>query len=362
MTQQVYIDNCSIERLTDILIELSAKRVFLVRGGLSYETSGAESVITDIMLNLGCCVVEFSDFKENPKYEDMSKGIELLKTADADVILAVGGGSVMDMAKLIRFFYSYDGDVTGKEFSFNSKSLLPLIVVPTTAGTGAEATHFSVLYKDNTKYSVAHEDILPNYVIIYPIFTYNNSRYLSACTGFDALAQAIEAYWNLNATAESDIYAEKAIKMLWDNLPKVVNKPADRVRDTVSEGSYWAGRAINITKTTAPHAFSYPFTTYYNYPHGHAVALTFPYFMHLNCVCNRDRERVDRLLKIIGLSITDDLQKIFQEYLSNIGLKIREAETIDWDDVIDKVNLERLKNNPVKVDKKELKTYLSDLK
>ncbi len=349
MVQQVYFGKESIKEIVPLLKRHNAKHVFLVRGKGSYAACGAEVIIQNALTKANCELTEYSDFSENPKCEDMELGIELLKSSKADFIIAVGGGSVMDMAKLIRFFSSYKGDITGK--FFEKKDLLfPLIAMPTTAGTGAEATHFAVIYKDKVKYSAEHDDILPDYAIIYPPFTYGNPKYLTACTGFDALAQAIEAFWNLNANEESDVYAEKAIKLLWPNLLDVVNNPTDALRDKVSEGAYWAGCAINITKTTAPHAFSYPFTTYYGYPHGHAVALSFPYFMKLNCSeKNKDRNRVNKLLDMLCFDRDVNLMTQMMEYIHSIGLQERQDALIDKEFILNQVNLERLKNNPVKI-------------
>ena len=240
--------------------------------------------------------------------------------------------------------------------------MLPLIVLPTTAGTGAETTRFSVLYKNEVKYSVEHDAVLPDYAIVYPPFTYNNNRYLTACTGFDALSQAIEAFWNINATEESETYAEKAIRLLWPNLHQLVNNPTDySLRDKVSEGSYWAGRAINITKTTAPHAFSYPFTSFYGYPHGHAVALTFPYFMELNCSeRNPDRERVMRLLKILDIQPTSNVFDKLQSYVSAIGLEENKEIKIDRQVIMSHVGIERMKNNPVHVDEEIMQNLMCE--
>ena len=351
MEQQVYLGQESIKEIVPLLKRHNTKHVFLVRGKGSFATCGAERIVNNALSELDCTFTEFYDFSENPKCEDMDRGIALLKNSGADAIIAIGGGSVLDMAKLIRFFNSYKGEVTEKSFE-KFCDLLPLIAMPTTAGTGAEATHFAVVYKDKVKYSAEHDDMLPNYAIIYPPFTYGNPKYLTACTGFDALAQAIEAFWNLNATEESDIYAEKAIKLLWHNLPDVVNRPTEELRDKVSEGSYWAGRAINITKTTAPHAFSYPFTTYYGYPHGYAVALTFPFFMGLNCSeDNQDRCRVSRLLKLINFDNKLDIMEQMEAYVDSIQLRMREHILIDKDFILSQVNLERLKNNPVQLRK-----------
>ena len=302
---------------------------------------------------LRCSVTEFYDFEENPKIEDVRKGLSLLVSSNSSLIVGIGGGSVLDMSKLLRFFYSYSGEATGCKF-LKEKELLPLIALPTTAGTGSEATHFSVLYKDKIKYSVEHTDILPDVAIVYPPFTYNNPKYLTACTGFDALAQGIESYWNVNATEESDEYAKRAIQLLWPNLPVAVNAPTKQARDKVSEGSYWAGRAINITKTTAPHAFSYPFTTYYGYPHGHAVALTFPFFFKLNTFCENLKVEINRVgyaNKVDFLqSLLRDDHLSMHEYLQNIMLT--NPISFRKDDILHIfkcVNENRLANNPIYV-------------
>lgn len=358
MEQRFFLGESSIKELIPILQEYTPDHIFLVRGKNSYEKCGAQAVLESVFVKLACGVTEFLDFEANPKIEDMEKGLSLLKEYPTNMIIAIGGGSVLDMAKLLRFFYSYSGNPTGGEFE-KKRQLIPLITLPTTAGTGSEATHFSVLYKDKVKYSVEHDAILPDVAIVYPKFTYGNSKYLTSCTGFDALAQAIEAYWNVNATEESDKYAAKAIKLLWPNLPLVVNSPTAEARNKVSEGSYWAGRAINITKTTAPHAFSYSFTTDYGYPHGHAVALTFPFFMRYN-IGNSDillnpninpylyKIKMQKMLQWLNMECVD-VAIAMKEYIRNLGLDI-DISQIDISKIVSSVNIQRLINNPYKVE------------
>lgn len=349
--QQVYLGSSSIKKLLPILQEYAPCHIFLVRGKNSYEVCGAKAIIYETLKKIHCRVTEFYNFDENPKFEDLQRGLELLRYSHASIIVAVGGGSVLDMSKLLRFFNSYSGEVTGNKF-VKLYGLLPLIALPTTAGTGSEATHFAVLYKDKVKYSVEHNDILPDIAIVYPYFTYNNPKYLTACTGFDALAQGIEAYWNVNATKESDDYAEKAIRLLWPNLPLAVNSPTEEIRDQVSEGSYWAGRAINVTKTTAPHAFSYPFTTYYGYPHGHAVALTFPFFFKINTEFHglkKDLNIESYRIKIEKLHSMCNLR--MEDYIEDfLLLPLKEIVDFDFQLIMDSVNIERLNNNPVVLD------------
>lgn len=351
MNQQSFVGISSIEKFFFLLREYNPHHIFLVRGKKSYDICGAKNIINRLLAILHCDITEFYDFEENPKIEDLEKGLSLLRQNPSSIIIGIGGGSVLDMSKLLRFFYSYSGDMTGQEFK-KECNLLPLIVLPTTAGTGSEATHFSVLYKDNVKYSIEHEDILPDVAIVYPPFTYNNPQYLTACTGFDALAQGIEAYWNVNATEESDKYAKRAIELLWSNLPIAVNSPTNEVRNKISEGSYWAGCAINVTKTTAPHAFSYPLTTNYGYPHGHAVALTFPFFFNLNLNLNRLKSGIDIELYKSKIEYLRGICTIpIKDYINHLlFLSPREADYLDIQLIVRSVNIQRLNNNPVNID------------
>ena len=356
MCQIVCLNNDPFEYLLSELCRYSSRKLFLVRGKKSYELCGAKRVVEDVISDLKCNVVEYFDFSKNPKYEDLERGLKLLELSGADVIIAIGGGSVLDMAKLIRFFHSYSGNILNEKFIKN-RDLLPLFAIPTTAGTGSEVTHFAVLYKDNLKYSVSHKDMLPDRAIICPQFTYENTKYLTACTGFDALSQAIEAYWNVYSIEESDNYSIKAIKLIWDNLPLVIDSSTNELRDKIAEGAYWAGKAINITKTTAPHAFSYPFTINYDYPHGHAVALTFPFFMRYNYAelenklhpllnSKKHQKKMEQLYNMLG-STFDMIYDDMYNYLERIGLVINiERRKFDKDLILRGINASRLSNNP----------------
>jgi alcohol dehydrogenase class IV len=326
--------------------------VFLVRGKHSYEACGAQSHFEGIFAAEQIGVTEFYDFDTNPKMEDVEKGLSQLSATEAAAILAVGGGSVLDMAKLIRYKYT--------------SQRLPLIAVPTTAGTGAEATPFAVCYVNGVKTSVDNPDILPDIAVLFPEFTYANSPYLTACTGFDALAQAIEAYWNVNATSVSDRYAEEAISLIWDTLPACVNHPLPELRNKMLKGAYWAGKAIAITRTTAPHAFSYAFTSKCGYPHGHAVSLTFPFFFELNVNGWKSgntlqsqvdkslyQEKMNRLIDTLQLDIYR-LKEEFLIYIQSLRLELKVKQN-NIKQLLDCVNLERLKNNPSVVGAEEIK-------
>lgn len=329
-----YKTTSDIERtLRDDLQKNHFKHVFVVRGKNSYIFCGAADAMKHVSDAMELCVTEFCEFSVNPKEEEAQLGLQILLRAQPDVIIAIGGGSVMDMAKLIR------------HCAAEQNYFVPLWAIPTTAGTGAEATHFAVVYRDGVKYSADFPDILPDVAILYSPFTYGNNAYLTACTGFDALAQAIEAFWNPNATLESDTFARNAIIRIHQNLPLCIENPFENFRrDDLLLGAYFAGRAINTTKTTAPHAFSYAFTTHCGYPHGHAVAITFPFFAELNMQDNPKREELCRML---GLDKDANLQQYFLDYINRIDLQYRGICGKNLHDLLSQVNEERLQNNPV---------------
>ncbi len=317
----------------------NASRLLLLHGHRSYQSCGAKYLVnefTDVIET-----VEFEDFTENPKKEDVDRGVALCGRFKPDMFVAVGGGSVMDMAKLVRYYSSIEA---------------PLLAIPTTAGTGAESTQFAVCYIDGVKHSISAPSMLPELVILYPPFTYNNSRYLTSCTGFDALAQAIEAFWNINATAESDEFAVSAIKTIYPLLGKEDLLPEERAMMLAAANE--AGKAINITRTTVPHALSYTLTSKYGYPHGHAVALTFPFFLKyylegsIELFRGRDFdqyvEKMYMLRQLLNIGTNPFLA--MKSYINTIGLGFDDDRDFDDIVVINGINLERAKNSPMVID------------
>ena len=361
MIENIYIGKDSISNLSEILKLHSGKKVFLVTGKSSYEKSGAQKIMESVLK--GTPYFRFSDFEENPKLEDVEKGIELFKRENCELTIAIGGGSAIDIAKLINSLSKVEENLieTIKANRLDQKPY-PFVAIPTTAGTGSEATHFAVMYINGEKYSFAHKDILPEYVIVDSQFTYSTPAYLTACTGADALCQAIESMWATGGNAESKEYAEKAIQLVWKNLKRAVVDNDKDAKDKVSEGAYWAGKAINISKTTGPHAFSYIFTSKFGLPHGHAVALTIVEFFRFNffvtdndCADPRGYEYVNtclqNLIKILEASDIEEAASKLQSFFKEIGIELDFFSLgIDirnnYSEILESVNVERLKNNP----------------
>ncbi len=370
MNQKLY-KHIQKDDLKDLVHKLSPKNIFLVTGKGSFFKSGANSFI-EPALN-GFNYIHYYDFEENPKYEDVVLGISLFIKHNCDLVIAIGGGSVLDMAKLINIFSANPQ----KEYLniINDNTLIvnkgkTLIAIPTTAGTGCEATHFAVVYHHKVKYSVSHKFILPEVVGLNYNLTITQPKYLSACAGLDALSQAIESFWSNNSTTESKKYATEAILLLIQSLENRVLEPTEENIKAVSLGAYLAGKAINISKTTAPHAISYAFTSYFSIPHGHAVFLTLPKFIEYNFhVTNIDiadsrgenyvRNNIGILCNILGVNSPKEAENLLRELVQKIGIElslskigINNKEDIKL--ILENINMERLKNNPRKIKTKHL--------
>jgi len=377
--QEEYIGKLSLRNLKQIIEKINAKKILLLTGKKSYSTSAAKTKLEPFLRSLK--VDRFSDFEINPKIEDVYAGVSLALKKNPDLIIAIGGGTVIDMAKLINILSSQ------KEHSFiniiknssliNNKGLSPLVAIPTTSGTGSEATHFAVVYVEKSKYSLAHKFMLPDYVIVDSSLANKMPKNIAASTAIDALSQAIESYWSVGSTTESQQYAWQSIEIILASIEKaVIEKDADS-KDSMSLAANLSGKAINISKTTAAHAISYPISTYFNVPHGHAVGLLLGCFFEINSDfelhgINDYRgssyltNTMLQLLKLFGASDPLDCKSLWYKMMNDIGLetnmsKLGICSSDDIDLILDNVNLERLNNNPVVVNEETLKNILKSL-
>jgi alcohol dehydrogenase class IV len=358
----VFLGSNALDSLHDLIESNGFKKVFLVTNRNSFISFGLDKLIYQQLI--GCQYVRFYEFEVNPKVEDVIKGIDYFLKEDPDFVIAVGGGSAMDMAKLINAFapetYRNPKDIQ-KHIDENKpiKKYAPLMAIPTTSGSGSEATKFAVMYIDGKKYSLDDQKIEPDFVLIDPVITKDLPKNITAYTGMDALAQAIESYWAKAATRESQEYAIKAIELIYPNLLKAVRQPDLDAREHMALGSYYAGKAINITRTTAPHALSYAITTEYGIPHGHAVALTLPHVLVENAAhCD-----LHLVYQAIGATDADDAKKKLLELMQAIGLEtsFEKLGVTDVTMLAKAVNPERLKNNPKEFTTDELLLMLKQI-
>ncbi len=261
------------------------------------------------------------------------------------VILAIGGGSVIDLAKALI--------VKNEE---DKKPIPFFVAAPTTAGSGTEATHFAVVYKNKKKISLIDPVLLPQLVILDPELTYTLTPYQTAVSGMDVLAQAVESYWNKNATGESKMHAIQAILTWKEFFSKAVKLPDEKSREKMQYAAHLAGKAINITRTTGPHALSYFLTANHGIPHGHAVALFLPIFF----LFNKNQEELYHLLEV-----ENEMEAAYYvlHSMKDAGLATKLSElNIDKEDIIEsllvEVNEERFANNPMPFDRVQLKQLI----
>ena len=310
----------------------------------------------------------FSDFTPNPLYEQVSNGIELLKSSNCDTILAVGGGSAIDVAKCIKLaVLAKEGNaaiipplVSTRVVCDGAK--LPFIAIPTTAGTGSESTHNAVMYYEGAKQTVTNDGVLPDYAVLEPTVLKTLPLYQKKCTMMDALCQGIESWWSVNSTEESYEYSRKTIELIMANWRKYIFENDDEAAKQIMLAANYGGRAINITQTTAAHAFSYKITSLYKLPHGHAVAVCLPeiweYMIgHMDkCIDGRGQEYLTgifaKISKTMGCENPKQAIVEFRQMMQEMDLKnpatVNRKEELKLLSI--SVNPVRLKNNPIKLD------------
>ncbi len=330
----------------DALIEqLQGKTVLLVCGR-SFDRQEIANEIN--RLN----VVRFSDFAPNPLYEDVCKGLELFRSSGCDAILAVGGGSAIDVAKCIKLFSNMNPAVNYLKQEYADTGI-PLAAIPTTAGTGSESTRHAVIYFEGEKQSISHPSIVPDYACLIPSVLTNLPDYQKKCTMLDALCQAIESWWSVSSTEESIGYSRMAIEAILKYWPAYINENSPEAAKEILLAANYAGRAINITATTAAHAMSYKLTSLYGIPHGHAVAVCLPEvwasMLTADAVCtdSRGMEHLQQVLSDLPLNLDQ-----FRDLLRALDLEypVFRDRASELDILAGSVNPIRLKNNPVLLD------------
>ena len=310
----------------------------------------------------------FCDFSPNPTYEDAARALAAFRLAGCDSLLSIGGGSAIDVAKCVKQLLAMPKEADGE--SLKSKDLpysgVPHVAVPTTAGTGSESTHFAVCYVDGAKASVANDCLLPDAVLLDASNLAGLPDYQKKCTMLDALCQAIESYWSARSSEESRAYSATAIPAIIANADAYLAGDADAAR-SVMQAANRAGKAINLTTTTAPHAMSYKLTSLYGVPHGHAVAMCMPHCWRI--LLERGDSAVQaRLVEVASLMKGDSCTKpeaglvAFEEFFDGLGLDATVSGTMgDVDVLVSSVNLQRLSNFPIDLSREEIEMVYKQL-
>ena len=356
-----------IDKLSGILQEVGCRKLFLVIDS-SYPFLNIKDAIEALPVEEK---VKFSDFTPNPLYEQVCNGIELLKQSQCDTILAVGGGSAIDVAKCIKLaVLAKEGNdaiippLVSQRLPIDGAKI-PFIAIPTTAGTGSESTHNAVMYYEGAKQTVTNDGVLPDYAVLEPSVLKTLLLYQKKCTMMDALCQGIESWWSVNSTEESYEYSRKTVELIMANWRKYIFENDDEAAAQIMLAANYGGRAINITQTTAAHAFSYKITSLYKLPHGHAVAVGLPVIWEYmlgnmdKCIDIRGQEYLANIFIEIAHTMGCDSPQqaigVFREMMKEMGLSNPEAKNKSEEIEIlsNSVNPVRLKNNPIGIDNKQ---------
>lgn len=368
----------SLSELTSFLDAGRHQSVLLVTGRSSYRVCGVAEMLAPVLD--GREVRHVDDFETNPKKEDILRILEKKGDFDFSAIIAVGGGSVMDVAKLIKCFKDEPDQMRRVMLGADvaNPAEVNLFAIPTTAGSGAEATHFAVVYDQGVKYSVAHVDLLPDAAWILPSVLATVPQNIAASAAMDAFSQGVESYWCIHSTPQSKEIAKRAIKLAWKHmLPAVLEQDAQSL-EAMGQAAHLAGQAINITKTTAPHAISYALTTHFGIMHGHAVALTLPALFRFNDGVTSsdllDARGVDYVRGVMGalceMLACDDVREVsvmigrrvedlgLSMNLHDLGVKSEEdRERI----IANGFNPQRVNNNPRRFEVEDLRRILDSM-
>lgn len=316
-----------------------------------------KQAINQYLKNIGK-ITRFSDFKPNPAYESVAEGVKLFRKNHCDSIIAVGGGSAIDVAKSVKLFSNMES--SGENGAFLKQKIepnnIPFLAVPTTAGTGSEATKYAVIYYNGIKQSITHESCIPETVLFDSSLLKTLPYYQRKATMCDALSHALESFWSVNSTGESKEYSKQALKNILKYMEGYLRNTDDGNSGMLFAANT-AGKAINITQTTAGHAMCYKITSFFNISHGHAAILcNRVLYRHMlknidKCIDKRGKNYLKATLhEIENILSVKELESI----LSNLQLEIPAATPQQFAELKSSVNLLRLKNHPIELTNEDI--------
>lgn len=355
MKQKIIFADKDCDAMKRYLRELHCKQVLLVHGH-SMNQFKIGQFLNNLPQTMGIKVHRFNDYSVNPCIESAIKGAMFCKEQKCDLIIACGGGSAIDVAKCIRLFI--ECDMTKQNFWKNIvPGRLPFIAIPTTAGTGSEATHFAVVYVNGEKKSIAEKKNIPQAVVFTPEVLEKLPAKQKIATYLDSYCHCVESFWSKKSTTESRLYASEALRILngaesylWNDCEPVYYSP-------MLFAAHYAGCAINISETTAAHAMCYKLAGMFNIPHGQAAAICLVYLWEymLEKIDNSNGSGNTELKKVFS-SIADALG---EKSAGEVIVKLRKilerggclplGKKIEGDAaeiLAQSVNIQRLNNHP----------------
>ena len=307
---------------------------------------------------LGVKVIRFDRFQPNPLYESVVDGVNTFLREGCEGIAAVGGGSAIDVAKCIKLFCRMDDSRSYLEQTIVPNDV-PLLAMPTTAGTGSEATRYAVIYYNGVKQSVTHESCIPSAVLMDSAALVTLPLYQKKSTMLDALCHAVESFWSVGSTDQSKVFSRDAIRLILVHYRDYLAGDPSAC-EAMLRAANLAGKAINITQTTAGHAMCYKLTSLYGIAHGHAAALCdralFPWMLqHTDrCADKRGQAYLARtfaeIAEAMDCATPEEAAAKFAALVDGLELTVPAASPSDFEVLRTSVNPTRLKNHPIGLD------------
>ena len=305
-----------------------------------------------------------------PDVRELKKILFKVNNDKPEFIIAVGGGSVLDYAKLVSCLYMEKKINYSKIVKHKFKKKLKVIAIPTTAGSGAEITPNCVLYRNKKKLSIHNKYLKPDFFYLNHKLLKGLSKIYKSSAAYDALSQAIESLLAKKSNTRSRELSKNSIYKILKYIRSYLEIGDKKSTTQMLNAANLSGKAIAITETTAPHALSYGFTVFYKVPHGHAVVLTLPIILNFNfekIISNKKKYnhslyKYNILFKIFNVrnisQLIFKLKSIFSIYKYNFKYR----KKFSTQKILYGINQRRLKNNPVDINKQNLKNILELVK
>ncbi len=326
-----------------------------------------------IELSGGKIVSVFSDIRPNPTTDNVNACVKLLRETGADFAVALGGGSPMDCCKAacaIAKGNSLIEPYHGGEKAVSIEEAIPMIAIATTSGTASEVTNISVLtdLKKNLKQPMNDNAMFPKIAVIDPELTLTVPPQVTASTGLDVLAHAIESYWSTLNQPVCSACSVSAAKTVFEWLEKAYNEPDNlEAREKMAEASIVAGVAFSHPRTTGSHACSFPLTNIYGMPHGEACAFTLDYFLRFNADNADENGRLKALAKACGFSTPYEMADEIYAMKKRMKMRTRLSEIDCTSDeqiaeLTEKSMSMLMTRNPITLTKDDILTMYKSLK
>lgn len=341
----------SLEKLPEILQESKSEHVFLI-SDRGLESIGVVKKVQDIVEEAEITCTTFLDVIPNPTVDVVNEAAEAYKKSGATSIIALGGGSSMDVAKATGVLATYGGQITDYEGLYKVPGpIVPIIAIPTTAGTGSEVTASAVVTDEerNYKMSVISYEMLPKYAVLDPKLIMTAPASIAASCGVDALIHALEAYVSNFASPFTDAMAEKAMELIGGNIRRfVANRQDEEAACAMMIGSTFAGMAFAWAKLGNVHAMSHPVSAYFHVAHGVANAVLLPTVIEYNALAdhghyekiyNYIREKKELAVDFKPQMLIDEIKKLNADLgipssLSEVGVTEDKIEAMAKDAVV----------------------------